>query len=58
VCFTIFVSLILVGISLAIVYGLSTAQSNERRRFISILISLAISIINLLIISNIALTQR
>lgn len=52
-CFTIFVSIVMIGISFVVVYALSTVQkNNQSRRFISILISLAISVINLLIISN------
>ena len=52
-CGTIFASLVMVGISLLIVYGLSTVQkTNQHKRFISILISLAISITNLLIVSK------
>ena len=58
-CLTFLVSLILVGISLLIVYGLSTVQrNNENQRFISILISLAISVTNLLIISKSVVMQR
>lgn len=58
-CLTILASLILVGISFVIVYSLSTVQKdNTSKRFISILISLAISGINLLIISTCMLMQR
>ena len=50
---TIFFTLVMIGISLVIVYALSRVQKdNTNKRFISILISLAISVINLLIISN------
>jgi hypothetical protein len=58
-CFTILVTIIMIGISFVIVYSLSTVQrDNQNQRFISILISLAISVINLLIISTHFLTIR
>lgn len=53
ICFTILATIVMVGISFVVVYALSTVQrDNQSKRFISVLISLAISAINLLIIST------
>jgi hypothetical protein len=47
------ITVLMLGISFAIVYGLSLAQvQNSENRYLSILISLTISIINVIIGSN------
>jgi hypothetical protein len=51
--FTALATMVMIGISFVIVYAFSTVQNtNKYDRYISILISLAISISNLLIIST------
>ena len=59
---TFFVTLVVIGASFAAVYGLSVVQTrvnkSNKNQYISILISLVISIFNIILIRTLSLTQR